>query len=343
MIINRLSKKPFSKAEEFHCKGRLRTLRIWDEAVTAAEPIHIALDDIVNLYAPLRYAYSDWVAGLRSFADDVNSAVSGAVVTIPREFGTGVQFRYSDKLPIYLDEQQKATVQRLKRAEGRRVRVCHGKGGAVLVGAGAPLPKDLAPLIVLDASARVKEDYRLWGRHRGNVEILPEAVRDYRDLTVRIWKRGCGNTALADDANRGKILRGIAEVVNSKADERWRVIAPKDRHRAKITEELPDYLDNAANVSFLHWGIHHGTNEFADVKNMVVVGGFLAPDTAFLADYIVATGVDPSAPNDDDWRRMKTSKLKDNLLQAFCRGDASVTTPRGLWMCPSATSISSSR
>lgn len=67
--------------------------------------------------------------------------------------------------------------------------------------------------------------------------------------------------------------------------------------------------------------MHYGTNKFADVKNLLVVGAFPAPEGTYLADYAAASGIELAKLTDEHRRDMQTGKLKDNLLQAICRGN----------------------
>lgn len=50
------------------------------------------------------------------------------------------------------------------------------------------LPDDILPLVVLDASARVRATYTLWESGREGLHILPSATKRYDDLTVNVWQ-----------------------------------------------------------------------------------------------------------------------------------------------------------
>lgn len=56
------------------------------------------------------------------------------------------------------------------------------------------LPADLQPVMVLDASARVRATYDLWERHRGGMQRLPSATKSYAGLTIDVWDRGVVRT-----------------------------------------------------------------------------------------------------------------------------------------------------
>lgn len=72
----------------------------------------------------------------------------------------------------------------------------------MLVSAVEVLPRDLAPLIILDASARVKYDYRLWSTYRGTLSILKRAEKRYEGLTVRHWRAGGGRSTVQANPQR---------------------------------------------------------------------------------------------------------------------------------------------
>ena len=54
------------------------------------------------------------------------------------------------------------------------------------------LPAGLAPMVVLDASGRVRETYRQWEENRGGLTRLSPAPKSYRNLTVHCWSTGGG-------------------------------------------------------------------------------------------------------------------------------------------------------
>jgi hypothetical protein len=56
------------------------------------------------------------------------------------------------------------------------------------------LPEGLAPLVILDASGRVRTTYRQWRENRGGLELLTPAPKRYDNLTVHCWQTGGGKS-----------------------------------------------------------------------------------------------------------------------------------------------------
>lgn len=184
---------------------------------------------------------------------------------------------------------------------------------------GHPLPADIAPLFIFDASARVVENYQLWADVDCNVEIMDPLVRDYDNLLVHIWKTACGRDFLANPTNRDKLLRPIAKMMN--ADERATLLVGyMNKGDCDLFEELKSYLHKSELLHFRHWGNHHGTNEFRDIDRLVVIGCHLNRDTVYQAMHMAATGADPDSAVGNEWTQMRQGHLKGNLLQAFSRG-----------------------
>jgi hypothetical protein len=56
------------------------------------------------------------------------------------------------------------------------------------------LPEGLAPMVVLDASGRVRETYSQWEENRGGLTRLTAAPKRYDNLTVHRWRTGGGKS-----------------------------------------------------------------------------------------------------------------------------------------------------
>jgi hypothetical protein len=315
MIRARLAKKRFESATEFFYKGKPRRLRVWDEAIAPARTIHLPIDQLVRLNAPLRFSDGKWLSKLENFVDAVKITSDGECLTIPTELDAGFP-----KGGLDLPAGEGESLRQLRRGIGRKVLVRRNGGHQVLIGAGVALPADLAPMIILDASARVNPIYELWRDHRGGVEFLPAATRNYGELVVHIGKTGCGKLAFGNPTKREPIIRPILAIINSKPTERWLVIGPKGAAGFSLQDEISKEAADPSTVSYLHWGVHYGTNEFADVKNVIVISAFPAPDHVYSAEYAAASGIELEKLTDEHRKAMKAGKLKDNLLQAICRG-----------------------
>jgi hypothetical protein len=139
------------------------------------------------------------------------------------------------------------------------------------------LPDGLAPMVVLDASGRVRELYKQWAQ-RGAIVPLKSAPKSYKNLTVNYWEVGGSKSAFRK--NGGVLLSGIAEVVNSKLDQDWLVV----HHKSGIGMDFPSELrrrlkGKKRRVQFLTWGQHASTNAYRDVTNIVLAGSLFYPDS----------------------------------------------------------------
>lgn len=320
MLRFRTSKKSFNKASEFYFQGKPRGLRIADEALYGAEHIHLGRDSLLQVIEPLRPRFPEWVEALEKFANRLYKIEPGTTIRFPDRFGTGPQYSSVEHGGPNLTDKQQKILQHIRAARGRQLKAVSGKKyGITLIGMGHPLPADIGPLFIFDASARVVENYQLWADVDPNVEIMDPLVRDYDNLLVHIWKTACGRDFLANPTNRDKLLRPIAKMMN--ADERATLlVAYMNKGDCDLFEELKSHLDKPELLHFRHWGNHHGTNEFRDIDRLVVIGCHLNRDTVYQAMHMAATRADPESVIGDEWTQMRQGHLKGNLLQAFSRG-----------------------
>src|SRR6476646_2920637 len=79
------------------------------------------------------------------------------------------------------------------------------------------LPDDLAPLLVLDASARVRQTYRWMEQHRGSVVRLTPATKNYEPLTIHTWQTSGSKSGFG--TNGDVLTKGIADTILTKPDE----------------------------------------------------------------------------------------------------------------------------
>ena len=71
------------------------------------------------------------------------------------------------------------------------------------------LPDDLAPLLVLDASARVRQTYRWMEQRRGSVVRLTPATKNYEPLTIHTWQTSGSKSGFGK--NGDALTKGIAD------------------------------------------------------------------------------------------------------------------------------------
>lgn len=180
---------------------------------------------------------------------------------------------------------------------------------------------DLAPLLVMDASGRVRHTYVLWQQNRNDLVRLPAASNLYHSLVVWLWKRSVGKDALArHPAVREEIADAIVEAVNMGPDEDWLIVTYQDSLpllQREVEASLPP--DSVSRVKWLNWGRHLGTNEFREVTNVVIVGQRTYPSRAYQAMALAAPNVVLSASDALDVTATRIGEHRHHLLQALCR------------------------
>ncbi|MBB3175615.1 hypothetical protein FHR90_003477 [Endobacter medicaginis] len=283
----------------------------------------------MQLVKPLRPISAALANAIDDFATDLRHVEEGALVAVP-DFSIGTGATLSDILVAaagitgrWRDDQQ-ITVTSLAVMSGKVARVSKdGVAGSTLLTYKDTLPHDLAPLLVLDASGRVRQAYRHVQERRGNLEFLKEAVKDYSPLTVRTWKTSGSKSGWMKNAN--SLTQGIIKAILERPDEQWLVVIHKAGGKVvdvdqAIRKGLP--ADTQQQVSTLTWGQHMATNLYADFPNVILAGTlFMAPSfytalTHMAQDFDVADG----QVSREDVEATMRGEHANLVLQALCRG-----------------------
>ena len=209
-----------------------------------------------------------------------------------------------------------------------------GAYGATLVSYEDTIPADMAPMLVLDASARVRETYKLWKEGRGGIEFLPSAVKSYRNLTVHLWDHGGGKGAFERDDR--VLIDGIVVVISSKPHEPWLVVHHINLNSVDIEEAVRSLLPSRGpNVRFLNWGAHDATNQYAGIPNVILAGTLFFRNSYYEALGRLASGLPASQGKlpDEVSRRIVVGEQANLILQALCRGHVRRCVEGG---CPKA-------
>jgi hypothetical protein len=199
---------------------------------------------------------------------------------------------------------------------GKTVSVCRdGTYGNTMVNYRETLPEGLAPLVVLDASGRVRSTYDQWEENRGGLTRLAAAPKRYDNLTVHCWRTNGGKSAFKQ--NGRTLLDGIAATINTKPNEEWLVVFHKE-FKAEIEKR---FADNKR-VHLIHWGEHQATNDYTAVPNVILAGTlFYRPSyyealTRLVVDRRpVQGGIDPAME-----KGVTIGEHRHLVLQALCRG-----------------------
>lgn len=323
MIEKRCDGKPFGSVRAFQYRGAPREVRIWDEAILPGQPVVVSSDDIVSLYKPLRRALPDLVETLEVLTQSLKEAKSGSVIPFPdlmamHRVNTGKLLAELGKAPEYL----KVTAAALALLSGKPCSVCsNGRFGNNALSYRDTLPEGFAPLLITDASGRVRTTYRQWEDDRGGLVVLKEAKKTYANLTVHVWNKGGGKSAFASDKG-GELVNGIAAAINSKPYEKWLVVHHKASGLVQIEADvLSQVTGDKSRVQFVNWGRHQATNEFVGVPNVILAGTLFYPDSYYEAMARMGSDIVP----DELLPKMLLEEVtlgehRHLILQALCRG-----------------------
>lgn len=307
--------KPFEKVSAFHYTGQPRLVRIWDEAMLPGEPLVVTLDDLHTIPAELRGPHPQFTADLDKVISQIAQAAEGERFELPDLLRTH-QVTEREALKVTTGRAAKA-VATVWPLFGRTVTVRRRHRVAIL-DYRESLPTDLQPVIVLDASARVRATYDLWTRHRGGIQRLPAATKSYEGLTIGIWDRGGGKDAFFYDAPT--IADGVAKTITARADEDWLVVHHKPTVNFDFKQLVQQRVADATNVKFVTWGQHDATNEFANIPNVILAGVLFKPEPVYEATGRASADL-PSASSTFDWTdEVRLGEHAHGILQALCRG-----------------------
>ena len=328
----------FSDMQGFHYLGGPRQVRIWDESLMPGSEIQLSADAIAGLFEDLRPPAPKLCKSLEELHDRLRQAASGDILEVPglKEMGGrggAAEVRRLLQSAEVL-RRHKQGLERLQEIAGQSLPVCRSNNGKVsLLGYRKTLPPDLAPLLVLDASGRCRNTYNLWNQQTGSLMRLPDAEKDYSQLQIHFWNKGCGQSSHINDTE-GILLRGIAKAVGSRPTEDWLIVIHKgllpdfqDRLRAHLGDQIKGKLH------FLTWGRHHGTNDFATVPNVVLASLLFLPPEVYDTRVRLCAGMNQTAVvNKEERRAMAEGELLHDILQALCRASVRGTEADG--RCP---------
>ena len=314
--------RPFASVSAFHYRGEPRACRVWDESLLPGRVVNLDANALIRMATRLSSFSVSLRDALYRFGMAVLTLEDGAAVDVP-DFGPdcGVNL---EELPTLLPAEHREAATDLLIVTGRRVRVRQdGQNGSALLTFREELPTDLLPMLVLDASARVRETYTLWENSRQVIARLPAAVRDYAPLTVRTWRTSGAKSGW--EKNGARLTEGVVATILSKPSEFWLVVVHKpnatqgDTEKA-IRSKLP--ADVRGRVFFTTWGRHTGVNDWADVSNVVLAGTLFYPAAHITGLHHLCANlpVDGGLAGRPEQDRMSRGESRHLILQAICRG-----------------------
>lgn len=342
MIARRCFEVPFKTVSAFHYQGSPRAVRIWDESLLPAEALCLSSDDIAATHRDLARHYPRERERLVKLQMDLQNANDGDVIDTYEAFGN---FEESPLLSILRDRNSlslgtQETLRLLVSSREEKPVVRRDQYNVPhLVGFADTLPSDLTPLVILDASARVRHTYDLWKARRKTLVPIKTALKDYSNLTVHWWNKGGGKSSIKSNPSRYAVA--ISDVINTSPEAHWLVIYHKPQTREDF--DLKALIDstlshNSASskpkVSYLTWGYHTATNEFKDVGHIILAGTLFYRPIDYEATSSAASGVTfPGPVVDAVVDKTALGESLHGILQAACRGSVRKSTEGSSHSC----------
>lgn len=320
MVMSRCHDRRFQDVEVFQYRGDVRAVRVWDEAMLPIEVVSLSTDQLASLRDPLRHTHPALAKLIEELERQLVASRGRGTHTWPDiEGATGISCWSARR---GLEQRHVAYLDTLYALSGRCVllRKLHNASTVITaLDSRDAIPDDLAPVVILDASGRVRATYAQWEKATGKLVRLPSAIKSYRNLTVQVMDKGAGKTAWAKHGC--SLAQEVALLIDSKPDEGWLVVY----HKAVSSGGIPDLIRGLLStppdrVSFLNWGRHQGTNEFRHVQNVILAG----VNNYSEVDYEVMTRCHSRIRNDEKVTKasvqaMEAGEHMHHILQALCR------------------------
>lgn len=327
LIERRTHGSRFADTAAFYYRDAPRAIRVWDEAIEFGAPITLLWSDIAGLSRTAMSISPKFATALFDFAGTVRGLGMGAEIAVPDfEVDHGITWRDVEAGLAGGDgsSREMQATRDLRALNGNVARAyLENERGAVALSYEQRIPDDIRPILVLDASIRVRQTYLDMETHRRGFVRLPDAVKDYADLRLHIWQTSGAKSAFA---KRGaEIVQGVTNTILTKPDQTWLVVTHKAGARVKdvqasVLAGIP--VNVRPRVAFLTFGNHMATNDHADAENVILAGQFFAPLSLYAAMTHAAQGrpVTDGLVSSAEVEATKRGELADVTLQAVCRG-----------------------
>ena len=308
-------------------KERLaRQLWLFDESVVPYETLQLTADDLrASADVFERYEWSEPAEHTRRLAAEVATGTS-QTAALPRFDWLRILSRISDLVLKYV-LRPGTNETALYEASGWPVRIHRDEriGENVVLLGRYKLPGGLRHAIIADGSAGFRQHYVELETHDRRIKWLPSSNKTYRNLRVLRMDIGAGKGAYGDPAKRKALVRAVVAAFKRIPSGEPLLVVHRKQFGAELQEEV-NQLARAKGIAserlrFLTWGKHASTNEFARIKNVLLVGLLQYPNKTN-EGMVRANGKrDPSKPLPFAvLEEMRLGEMDHAVLQAACRG-----------------------
>jgi hypothetical protein len=212
-----------------------------------------------------------------------------------------------------------------------------GKFSQVVLSFSEPLPEDLAPMLILDASGRTRSGYKGWIEEWQTLRFLKTAPKDYANVTVHLADHRAGRGFFQDNTKAGKRAReraldACATLLQSHPDGRWLVIHLTETN---VDRELRYRVADRVNMKACTWGRHRARNDLKDRDHILVLGFMFLPPEVYEARTRTwwRINADTLEIGPELLREITLGETRDQLLQGLTRGTPRLSIGSGCKPC----------
>lgn len=320
-------------------EGKPRRVRIWDETILPAET--------QVLHEPKIGAVVDLLrgAGFTKQADILErwrlSLVAGEPTEVPA-FDSGLDGKAMARLLTAGTFEEASPLIALLALQWQGLAVMRDYDGNAILHYAEVLPDDFTPLLVTDASGKLRILYKLWDAGRGRVIPLHSGEKRFDRLIIKHWDHASGREAHNRKIDRFSLINAAASVFRHIPEnehvlfivrkpakphqnmEKW--VEPWKGKTGSKGEKVPGIRDlltpeQNARAHFLTWGLHTATNDYRHCKHVVLVG-VLQTAKSITAANMKAAG-QMSVEDTLDEKQIRNGHVREgghNILQGANRG-----------------------
>ena len=325
-LINLTHYRPdFEANQYFNFWGKPRAVRIWDEATMPIDTKTLSVHQLERFAAELESNGMPGANAMKIWSDELRDLSHDTPTAVPLIWSPEWD-RLSDEIE---DSEFSETLGLMMWLGGRHVRVYRTEyPGPTAISYRDVLPKEFAPLLVLDANGQQRTTYQLWEQYRGELEFLPSPSKQYRNLTIHLFDHASGREAHRVTTVRNELVEAaVAAYFQAQQFDPGDVLfitrKPEKPHHdmeTEVSEALLARTGDLSHAHFLTWGLHTATNKYKDIKHVVVLGVLQAPLAHYAALERGAGNVPWDVPFDR--QRIETvrqSEIAHELFQAVSR------------------------
>ena len=193
MIESRGAGRDFDDIRAFQFFGRPRQVRIWDESILPGQTVTLNRYDLACLPRAFVRTKPDLAQAIFDVCNEIEGVEDGATYQVP-DFEARAGFDLNKALSYVSSDPDRQVLTALWRLSGKTASVRRDGPayGNTVLDYHETLPEGLAPMVILDASGRVRTTYRQWRKNRGGLEWLAtgdEALRQPDCPLLANWRR----------------------------------------------------------------------------------------------------------------------------------------------------------